>query len=171
MGIVGSIHYRTFGSYNRCFVRACILFWVLLTVRVSNRVVRYERSIIYFIRSVIMEILNLISYGSALMFLGFVLIFDIAVIVTSIYSLFQKKIKGGMTGCGIWCYRLWGGNKFPSRVDNLYFNLTSYGKKRFQAKGVLYLQPRRSGARIYQTSFYWQEIWGGGACMWLCFYS
>ena len=43
-----------------------------------------------------MEILNLISYGSALMFLGFVLIFDIAVIVTSIYSRFQKKIKGGM---------------------------------------------------------------------------
>lgn len=43
-----------------------------------------------------MEILNLISYGSALMFLGLVLIFDIAVIVTSIYSLFQKKIKGGV---------------------------------------------------------------------------
>lgn len=43
-----------------------------------------------------MEILNIICYGSAFLFFGIVLVFDIAVIVSSIYSLFQKKIKGGI---------------------------------------------------------------------------
>ena len=43
-----------------------------------------------------MEILNIISYGSAFLLFGIVLVFDVAVIVTSIYSLFQKKIKGGI---------------------------------------------------------------------------
>lgn len=43
-----------------------------------------------------MEILNLISYGSAVLFFGIVLMFDVAVVVASIYSLFQKKIKGGI---------------------------------------------------------------------------
>lgn len=43
-----------------------------------------------------MEILNLISYGSAVLFFGIVLVFDVAVVVASIYSLFQKKIKGGI---------------------------------------------------------------------------
>ena len=43
-----------------------------------------------------MEILNIISYGSAFLLFGIVLVFDVAVIVTSIYSLFQKKIKGSI---------------------------------------------------------------------------
>lgn len=43
-----------------------------------------------------MGILNTICNGSAFLFFGIVLVFDIAVVVTSIYSLFQKKIKGGI---------------------------------------------------------------------------
>jgi len=43
-----------------------------------------------------MEVLNVISYGSAFLFFGFVLVLDIAMVVTGIYSLFQKKIKGGI---------------------------------------------------------------------------
>lgn len=43
-----------------------------------------------------MGILNNICNGSAFLFFGIVLVFDIAVVVTSIYSLFQKKIKGGI---------------------------------------------------------------------------
>ncbi len=43
-----------------------------------------------------MEILNIVSYGSAFLLFGIVLIFDVAVIATSFYSLFSKKIKGGV---------------------------------------------------------------------------
>ena len=43
-----------------------------------------------------MNILNIICNGSAFLFFGIVLLFDVVVIATSIYSLFQKKIKGGI---------------------------------------------------------------------------
>ena len=43
-----------------------------------------------------MNILNTICNGSAFLLFGIVLMFDVVVIATSIYSLFQKKIKGGI---------------------------------------------------------------------------
>ena len=43
-----------------------------------------------------MEILNIISYGSAILLFGIVLMFDIFVVVTSIYSCFTTKVKGNV---------------------------------------------------------------------------
>ena len=41
-----------------------------------------------------MNILNIISYGCAVLFFGMILLFDIVVIISSIIYLFAKKEKG-----------------------------------------------------------------------------